>query len=180
MSQKKILILTASHLCRNPRVVKEATTLGTAGYDVTVMSISVQERFERLAGAQGVLLSVVVERHPKPELERGVLLAEAFGPLLELGIDAGAVHLLSGCRETGPSLPEESRRFNAILCLERKSLLFGQRRPLYFASVVLGVLSIGLNTGAIVVDEPGRFDLVRRRVVRLQRLERGKARHEQN
>ena len=48
MSQKKILILTASHLCRNPRVVKEASTLGAAGYDVTVMSVSVQERFERL------------------------------------------------------------------------------------------------------------------------------------
>jgi len=45
---RKILILTSAHLCRNPRVVKEATTLGTAGYDVTVMSISVQERFERM------------------------------------------------------------------------------------------------------------------------------------
>ena len=29
-------------------MVKEATTLGTAGYDVTVMSISLQERFERM------------------------------------------------------------------------------------------------------------------------------------
>ena len=44
----QILILTSAHLCRNPRVVKEATTLGTAGYDVTVMSISVQSRFEQL------------------------------------------------------------------------------------------------------------------------------------
>ena len=44
----KILILTASHLCRNPRVVKEATTLGAAGYDVTVMSVSVQDRFEQM------------------------------------------------------------------------------------------------------------------------------------
>lgn len=44
----RILILTSAHLCRNPRVVKEATTLGRAGYDVTVMSISVQERFERM------------------------------------------------------------------------------------------------------------------------------------
>ena len=48
MSGKRILILTASHLCRNPRVVKEAATLGAAGYDVTVMSVSVQERFERM------------------------------------------------------------------------------------------------------------------------------------
>ncbi len=45
---KTILILTSAHLCRNPRVVKEATTLGAAGYDVTVMSISVQQRFEQM------------------------------------------------------------------------------------------------------------------------------------
>ncbi len=48
MSAKKILILTASHLCRNPRVVKEAATLGAARYDVTVMTVSMQDRFERL------------------------------------------------------------------------------------------------------------------------------------
>ncbi len=48
MPAPSILILTAAHLCRNPRVVKEATTLGAAGYAVTVMSISLQERFERL------------------------------------------------------------------------------------------------------------------------------------
>lgn len=42
----KILILTSAHLCRNPRVVKEATTLGAAGYEVTVMSASVHARFE--------------------------------------------------------------------------------------------------------------------------------------
>lgn len=48
MPGRKILILTSAHLCRNPRVVKEATTLGAAGYDVTVMSISVQQRFERM------------------------------------------------------------------------------------------------------------------------------------
>ncbi len=48
MSRQRILVLTASHLCRNPRVVKEAATLGAAGYDVTVMSVSVQARFERM------------------------------------------------------------------------------------------------------------------------------------
>lgn len=45
---KTILILTSAHLCRNPRVVKEATTLGAAGYDVTVMSVSSHARFERM------------------------------------------------------------------------------------------------------------------------------------
>ena len=46
--KKRISILTASHLCRNPRVVKEATALGAAGYDVTVLSVSTQAEFERL------------------------------------------------------------------------------------------------------------------------------------
>lgn len=44
----RILVLTASHLCRNPRVLKEATTLGEAGYSVTVLSVSVRQDFERL------------------------------------------------------------------------------------------------------------------------------------
>lgn len=48
MSGARILILTASHLCRNPRVVKEAATLGAAGYDVTVLTVSVQPRFEQM------------------------------------------------------------------------------------------------------------------------------------
>lgn len=43
-----ILVLTSAHLCRNPRVVKEATALGAAGYDVTVMSVSSHARFERI------------------------------------------------------------------------------------------------------------------------------------
>lgn len=48
MSDRRILILTSAHLCRNPRVVKEASALGAAGYDVTVMSVSTQARFERM------------------------------------------------------------------------------------------------------------------------------------
>ena len=35
----RILILTNGPLARNPRVVKEATTLGRAGYDVTVLGL---------------------------------------------------------------------------------------------------------------------------------------------
>jgi glycosyltransferase involved in cell wall biosynthesis len=51
-----ILILAAGPLCRNPRVLKEATTLGDAGFEVTVTSIAGAERFEAydreiLAGA---------------------------------------------------------------------------------------------------------------------------------
>jgi len=35
---KRICILTQSHLCRNPRVVKEANTLANAGFDVTILT----------------------------------------------------------------------------------------------------------------------------------------------
>ena len=35
---KKICILTQSHLCRNPRVVKEANTLAKAGFDITILT----------------------------------------------------------------------------------------------------------------------------------------------
>ncbi len=35
---KKICILTQSHLCRNPRVVKEANSLAKAGFDVTILT----------------------------------------------------------------------------------------------------------------------------------------------
>lgn len=48
MARNKILILTSAHLCRNPRVVKEAAALGAAGHDVTVLNLSTTERFERL------------------------------------------------------------------------------------------------------------------------------------
>lgn len=35
-----ILIVTNGALCRNPRIVKEATALGRAGYDVTVLGVN--------------------------------------------------------------------------------------------------------------------------------------------
>lgn len=46
MNQRRILIFTSSHLCRNPRVLKEATTLGSAGFDVTVLTASTHRAFE--------------------------------------------------------------------------------------------------------------------------------------
>ena len=38
MSVKSICILTQSHLCRNPRVLKEAITLAKNGYDVKILN----------------------------------------------------------------------------------------------------------------------------------------------
>ncbi len=35
----RLLIVSAGHLCRNPRIVKEAETLGRAGHDVTVLTV---------------------------------------------------------------------------------------------------------------------------------------------
>lgn len=46
MPAARIAILTSGPLCRNPRVLKEARTLGRAGYDVTVLTIANLERFE--------------------------------------------------------------------------------------------------------------------------------------
>ncbi len=46
MSPAKILIISSGPLCRNPRVLKEANTLGTAGYDVTVLTVANLARFE--------------------------------------------------------------------------------------------------------------------------------------
>ena len=39
MPAVRILIISNGPLCRNPRVVKEASTLGHAGYDVTVLTV---------------------------------------------------------------------------------------------------------------------------------------------
>jgi glycosyltransferase involved in cell wall biosynthesis len=51
-----ILIISTSPLSRNPRVLKEASALGRAGYQVTVLTVANQERYEAfdrkiLAGA---------------------------------------------------------------------------------------------------------------------------------
>ncbi len=39
MNAPRILIVTNGHLCRNPRPLKEADTLGRAGFDVTVLGV---------------------------------------------------------------------------------------------------------------------------------------------
>jgi hypothetical protein len=45
---KRVLILSATHLCKNPRALKEATTLAEAGYDVNLLSLSLREDYERV------------------------------------------------------------------------------------------------------------------------------------
>jgi glycosyltransferase involved in cell wall biosynthesis len=46
MSLQRILIVTTGPLCRNPRPLKEAETLGRAGYDVTVLMVRNHEPSE--------------------------------------------------------------------------------------------------------------------------------------
>ena len=46
MSGKRILIVSSSPLCRNPRVLKEADTLGRAGHAVTVLTMAGREKDE--------------------------------------------------------------------------------------------------------------------------------------
>ena len=48
MGAQKILILTSGPLCRNPRVFKEATTLGGAGFAVTVLTIAASAPLEAI------------------------------------------------------------------------------------------------------------------------------------
>ena len=46
----KILIVSSAHLSRNPRVLKEAHTLGSAGHDVTVLNVRIHrpaDEFDR-------------------------------------------------------------------------------------------------------------------------------------
>jgi glycosyltransferase involved in cell wall biosynthesis len=74
-----ILILAAGPLCRNPRVLKEATALGEAGFHVTVTSIANIERFEEydrelLRGAP--FSRIAVDRLSRRPLDRLVALAE--------------------------------------------------------------------------------------------------------
>jgi glycosyltransferase involved in cell wall biosynthesis len=45
---RRVLILTSGHLCRNPRVLKEATSLGQAGFDVTVIGVRTHQLSDQI------------------------------------------------------------------------------------------------------------------------------------
>ncbi len=61
---KKVCILTQSHLCRNPRVVKEARTLARAGYEVVILTsftdaALLKEDLELIAGYEIRLKGII-------------------------------------------------------------------------------------------------------------------------
>jgi hypothetical protein len=66
--KKKICILTQSHLCRNPRVVKESTALSKAGYEVVILTTftypDLLEEDLKLIENSGVVLKGVVNMIP--------------------------------------------------------------------------------------------------------------------
>lgn len=65
---KKICILTQSHLCRNPRVVKESVALSKAGYEVVILTTftypDMLEEDLNLLSDSGVVLKGVVNMLP--------------------------------------------------------------------------------------------------------------------
>jgi len=109
---KRILIVTSGPLCRNPRVLKEATALGEAGYDVTVLAPARLERseaFDRDIMRAAPFRKLTVDLLPRPGpvgwrrmairsttwLARragrfGIESAEAFGPVRALARAAAA------------------------------------------------------------------------------------------
>jgi glycosyltransferase involved in cell wall biosynthesis len=66
--KKKICILTQSHLCRNPRVVKESLALSKAGYEVVILTTftfpDLLEEDLKLIGNSGVVLKGCVNMIP--------------------------------------------------------------------------------------------------------------------
>jgi glycosyltransferase involved in cell wall biosynthesis len=50
-SGRHIVVIAAGHVCRNPRVAKEAATLAASGYDVTVLGVKAIRSAERLDAA---------------------------------------------------------------------------------------------------------------------------------
>lgn len=114
---KRILIITNGHLCRNPRPLKEAETLGRAGYEVTVLTVrnhtpsQVYDR-ELLQGApfQHEIVDMLDLGHPAV-LGRRLLLWLARRTTGRRGL--GAVHSL------GPAgaLLRQARRLSADLTI---------------------------------------------------------------
>ena len=102
----RILVITSGPLCRNPRALKEASTLGAAGYDVTVATVASHARFEAyddaiLDRAPFRKISVMHiptsrKQHARKTLSRlqtwlarrvvryGFQTAQAFGPVAEM------------------------------------------------------------------------------------------------
>jgi glycosyltransferase involved in cell wall biosynthesis len=106
MTDARILVFTASPLCRNPRVVKEATALGAAGYRVTVLTHSTHRRFEALD--QEILRAAPFRRElvfapdGAPWSRLRSLLARAHTRLARTVVSRSSVQLTTALGPAGP------------------------------------------------------------------------------
>lgn len=116
----RILIITNGHLCRNPRPLKEAETLGRAGYDVTVLGVRNHAASESLDGAllrNAPFQRQVVDMLPGAGASQGAVFRARM--LLWLARYAGAKLGLRSIRSLGPSgrLLRLARRLPADLTI---------------------------------------------------------------
>lgn len=116
----RILIISNGPLCRNPRVLKEASALGSAGHDVTVLTLrnhAPSEPVDRLLLADAPFRRITVDILTGFETPRAVILwrravtwaARRFGPRIGLRC----------IRSLGPSgaLLQKARRSGADLVI---------------------------------------------------------------
>jgi len=79
MSRARILIISTGPLCRNPRVFKEASTLGAGGYDVTVLTFTDAgpfEAYDRELLVNAPFRKIAISLHPDSPLARFSLTAQ--------------------------------------------------------------------------------------------------------
>jgi|SRR5665213_414997 len=109
---RKICIVTGVHLCHNPRVIKEASTLAAAGFDVTVLGGAfdpkLKQRDQDLLANASYRFVPVVDMTDTPRrktiskvrigkllhrtigLENRWQMGEAFGPLKKMALNTPA------------------------------------------------------------------------------------------
>jgi glycosyltransferase involved in cell wall biosynthesis len=125
-SPRVILILTSGPLCRNPRVLKEAATLGGAGYEVTVMTVAASARFE--AYDDEILKTAAFRKVAFNQIARGGIAgARSFASRLGTWLARhGARAGLQFPQALGPSraLGRMARRFKADLTIVHTEMPF--------------------------------------------------------
>lgn len=114
MKKKSICILTQSHLCRNPRVLKEAALLATNGYEVHVFTNSISQELYRqdiaLIAPYKVRLHLVSNLQGKGAFadrlltKLGRFLTKKFGIQTKLALGYGAGRYLAVCKKLNTDL----------------------------------------------------------------------------
>jgi glycosyltransferase involved in cell wall biosynthesis len=120
VSPARILIITNGHLCRNPRPLKEAETLGRAGYDVTVLAVRDQapsEEQDRILLQDAPFRHQAVNMLPGFNTGRGTVFRKRL--LSWIARQAGMKLGLPSIRSLGPAGPllRAARRLPADLTI---------------------------------------------------------------